>query len=34
MRRDEININDKNSIYKILTACEYRTLRLISEGKA
>ena len=33
MRRDEFNINDKNSIDEILKACEYGTLSLISEGK-
>ena len=33
MRRDEFNINDKNSIDEILQACEYGTLSLISEGK-
>ena len=33
MRRDEFNINDKNSIDEILRACEYGTLSLISEGK-
>lgn len=33
MRRDEFNINDKNSINEILQTCEYGTLSLISEGK-
>ncbi len=33
MRRDEFNINDKNSIDEILQTCEYGTLSLISEGK-
>ena len=33
MRRDEFNINDKNSIDEILQACEYGTLSLISEEK-
>ena len=33
MRRDEFNINDKNSINEILQASEYGTLSLISEGK-
>ena len=33
MRRDEFNINDKNSIDEILQACEYGTLSLIIEEK-
>lgn len=33
MRRNEFNIEDKLSITKILSECEYGTLSLISQGK-
>ncbi|PRM89468.1 antibiotic resistance protein [Aliarcobacter cryaerophilus] len=33
MRRDEFNINDKNSIDEILQACEYGTLSLINNDR-
>jgi nitroimidazol reductase NimA-like FMN-containing flavoprotein (pyridoxamine 5'-phosphate oxidase superfamily) len=33
MRRNEFNVQDKQSITKILSECEYGTLSLISQGK-
>jgi uncharacterized protein len=33
MRRNEFNIQDKQSIKKILSECEYGTLSLVSQGK-